>query len=146
MPKSRPPVVAPGRDPPRDSAFVAHVLELLTVVAPARSRRMFGGHGLYLDGLFVAIVADERLYLKADAETAPRFQAAGGEPFRYDGKGKPMTMAYWTLPAEALESPAEMAPWARLAMAAALRAQAAKDARVAAPAKARPRPRVRRKP
>jgi DNA transformation protein and related proteins len=131
MPSQRPSTTTPARDP----AFVAHVLELLAAVGRAHARRMFGGHGLYLDELFVAIVADERLYLKADAQTAPQFAAADGAPFSYDGKGKPMTMAYWTVPAEALESAAEMAPWARLAMAAALRAQASKPVKAAARAK-----------
>lgn len=119
----------------RETGFVAHVLELLGAVGPARARRMFGGHGLYVDGLFVAIVAFDRLYLKADAETAPRFAAAGGQPFVYDGKDRPVTMGYWTIPAEALESAAEMAPWARLAMAAALRSQAAKAGTTPKPTK-----------
>jgi DNA transformation protein len=110
---------------PADNGFVAHLLELFAAVAPARARRMFGGWGIYVDDLFVAIVAFDRLYLKTDAETTPRFAAAGGEPFVYEGKNKSATMSYWTIPAEALESPAEMAPWARLAMAAALRAKVA---------------------
>jgi DNA transformation protein len=132
-------------NPQPDAGFVSHVIELLAGVGPAKARRMFGGWGFYLDGLFVAIIAFERLYLKADAETAPRFAAAGGEIFTYHGKGEPVTMNYWTVPAEALESPAEMAPWVRLAMAAALRAQAAKATK-AAPPRAKAAATAKRKP
>jgi DNA transformation protein and related proteins len=106
--------------------FVSLALELLAPLGPTRAKPMFGGWGLYADGIFVALVADDRLYLKADAESAPAFAAAGGEPFVFETPAKRIEMSYWLPPAEALESPALMAPWARLAMAAALRARAAK--------------------
>lgn len=108
--------------------FVSHCLELLAPLGAARARRMFGGHGLYLDDVFVALVAFERLYLKVDAGTQPRFAAAGCEPFVYEGKGKPISMSYWSVPAEAMDSAAEMAPWARLALQAAVAARASKAA------------------
>jgi DNA transformation protein len=116
-------------------ALVDHCLELLAPLGAVRAKRMFGGYGLYVDELFVALIAFERLYLKVDAQTQPAFDKAGCEPFVYDGKGKPITMSYWTVPAEAMESPALMQPWARQAIAAALRARAAKPS--AAPRKAR---------
>lgn len=116
-------------------ALVDHCLELLAPLGAVRAKRMFGGHGLYIDELFVALIAFERLYLKVDAQTQPAFQATGCEPFVYDGKGKPITMSYWTVPAEAMESPALMQPWARQAIEAALRARAAKPS--AAPRKTR---------
>jgi DNA transformation protein and related proteins len=117
------------------NALVDHCLELLAPLGAVRAKRMFGGHGLYIDELFVAIIAFERLYLKVDAPTQAAFEAAGCEPFVYDGKGKPITMSYWTVPAEAMESPHLMDPWARQAIAAALRARAAKPS--AAPRKTR---------
>ena len=89
---------------------------------------MFGGHGLYIDELFVAIIAFDQLWLKVDALTRPRFEAAGCRPFVYDGKGKAVTMSYFTVPDEAIESIHAMGPWARLALEAALRARAAKAA------------------
>jgi DNA transformation protein len=90
---------------------------------------MFGGHGFYVDDLFIALVFGDRLYLKADAETRPRFEAAGCEPFVYDGAGKQVTINYWTAPDDAMESPMLMRPWARLAMEAALRARNTQPAR-----------------
>jgi DNA transformation protein and related proteins len=108
--------------------FVDHCLELLAPLGAPRAKRMFGGYGLYVDDLFIALIAFERLYLKVDASTQAQFEVVGCQAFVYEGKGKPITMSYWTAPDEAVESPALMQPWARLAMAAALRARAAKTA------------------
>jgi DNA transformation protein len=118
-----------------NAALVDHCLDLLAPLGAVHARRMFGGHGLYVDDLFIAIIAFEQLYLKTDAQTRPAFEVAGGEPFVYDAKTKAVSLGYWTVPAEAMESPALMQPWARQAIAAALRAKAAKPS--AAPRKAR---------
>lgn len=106
--------------------LAAHSAELLAPMGAVKTRRMFGGHGIYVDDLFIALIVFDRLYLKTDDQTRAEFEAAGGEPFVYDGAGKKVTVAYWTVPAEAMESPALMQPWARLAIAAALRARASK--------------------
>jgi DNA transformation protein len=106
--------------------LAAHCAELFAPLGRARSRRMFGGHGIYVDDLFVALIFRERLYLKADEHTRAAFEEAGGERFVYDAADKQVTVGYWTVPAEAMESPGFMQPWARLAIAAALRAKASK--------------------
>ncbi|HKX94135.1 MAG TPA: TfoX/Sxy family protein [Methylibium sp.] len=115
--------------------FATHCVELLLPLGAARAQRMFGGHGLYLGELMVGLIAQEQLYLKTDAQTLPQWQDAGGRPFVYesrrDGTVKTTAMSYWTPPEEAIESPAAMLPWARLALEAALRAQAAKPRRPA---------------
>ena len=110
-------------------AFVQHCIELLSPLGRVRAKRMFGSHGLYLDEHFIAIVVREQLYLKVDASTRPQFEAAGGEPFVYSRQGEPTQLGFFTVPAEALEAPPLMAPWARLALQAAL-------------AQGRPRPRA----
>lgn len=105
----------------KDDGFIEFLHELLEPMGSVSTRRMFGGHGVYCDGVFIAIVIDGRLYLKADADTAPAFEAAGSAPFVYESKGAPITMSYWSAPEQALDSPEQMQPWARLAMAAARR-------------------------
>ena len=119
--------------------FVAHCVELLGSVGAVRARRMFGGHGLYVDDLFVAVIGSERLYLKVDTQTRPAFEAVGCVPFVYDSAGQGIAMGYFSAPDEAMESPPLMQPWARLALAAALRARAAKPSAARAATKARPR-------
>ena len=111
-------------------ALTEHCLELLAPVGAARARRMFGGQGLYIDGLFVGLVAFGRLYLKTSEQTRQQFVDAGGEAFVYEARNKPVTVsAFWTPPAEAMDSPGLMAHWARLALQAALAARAAKPPR-----------------
>jgi DNA transformation protein and related proteins len=116
--------------PPRPvPELVRHASELFAPLGPIRAKAMFGGWGFYCDELFFALVADETLYLKADADSAEQYRAAGGEPFRYARKdGRSETMNYWTVPEEAMENPAEMRPWAQLALTAALRARQPKKA------------------
>jgi DNA transformation protein and related proteins len=109
------------------SDFVTHVLELMHPWAPVTARRMFGGHGLYRDGLMFALEADDTLYVKVDAGSASQFVACGCRPFVYTGGGRAVQMSYWTVPPECTESPAEMARWCDLGWQAALRAQHAKS-------------------
>jgi DNA transformation protein and related proteins len=103
--------------------FVAHVIELMQPWGSVSARRMFGGHGLYRDGTFFALIIDDTLYLKADDETRERFTAAGSRPFVYDKRraGRRVETSYWSAPAACLDSAPEMAAWCELALAAALR-------------------------
>ncbi len=112
-----------------DEGFIAYLHELLEPLGGITMRRMFGGHGVYCDGVFFAIVIDSRLYLKVDEQTRERFQAAGCAPFIYLGQEKPLQMSYWNAPEEAMDSSEELLPWAKLAIAAALRKPAAKACR-----------------
>jgi DNA transformation protein len=110
---------------PEPAPFVAHCLELLAPLGAIRARRMFGGYGLYVDKLFVALIAGECLYLRADPVARPTFERAGGRPFAYSARDrKAVTMGYWSVPDAAMDSAPAMLPWARLALASALRARA----------------------
>ena len=132
---------------PAPPPFVAHVLELLAPIGSVSSRRMFGGHGLYLDGLFIALIASDRLYLKADDTTRPAFERAGCTPFAYSrSDASAVTLGYWSAPDDALDSTPGMEPWARLALAAALRAKASSRSPAEADPAATPRSTRARKP
>ncbi len=131
-----------------DGGLVQHCLELLSTLGAVRSRRMFGGQGVYLDEHFIALIAGNLLYLKADPEVRPAFEAAGCQPFGFTTPaGKRVVMGYWSAPEQAMESAALMRPWARLALDSALRAASAKRSAVAAkrPAVAAKRPAAARK-
>lgn len=109
----------------QSSEFAHYIAELLAPTGPVRVRRMFGGHGFYCDGFFVAILSGETLYLKADAQSRAEFELAGCQPFTYQRNGKTATLNFYSAPVDALESSALLLPWARLALQAALRANAA---------------------
>jgi len=98
--------------------------DLFSGLGPVTIRRMFGGKGVYHQGLIVAIELRDELLLKADAVSAPDFAAAGARQWAYEGKksGKPVLMPYWSIPVDAYDDPDVMARWTRLAYEAALRA------------------------
>lgn len=114
--------------------FTDLCVEMLSPLGPVRVRRMFGGQGLYVDGLFVAIVDDGQLFLKSDDANRARFDAAGCAHFTFPKDGEDVITSYRRPPEDALESPPLMLPWARLALEAALRAANAKAAKAAATA------------
>ena len=67
-------------------AFIAHVHDLLDPMGTVATRAMFGGHGVYLDGVMIGVVMEDALYLKVDAETRLHFEAVGSEPYVYLGQ------------------------------------------------------------
>lgn len=106
--------------------FIDHVRDLLAPFAQCTMRAMFGGHGVYREGQIFGILIDDRLYLKAGSSDHSRLTAAGCAPFVYrDGK-REIAMSYWSVPDEAMDSPADMLPWARSAWAAACSLAAAR--------------------
>jgi DNA transformation protein len=117
---------------PESTGFVAFSVELLSRVGPVRARAMFGGHGIYCGDLMIGLVDADELFLKTDAESRARFEAAGCRRWAYSGGGRTVETSYFRPPDEAHESPEEMEPWGRLALAAARRAAAGKRSRTAA--------------
>lgn len=105
------------------SEFNAYLLEVFELFGTIQIRKMFGGYGVYHDGLMFALVADETLYLKADAENAKFFEEQGLAQFAYQREGKMAKMSYYQAPAEFMEEREQAAIWARRSYDAALRAQ-----------------------
>lgn len=116
------------------SDYRDYVLELLEPLGGVTYRSMFGGVGLYQNGLFFALIAEDAVYLKVDDLNRADFEAAGCEPFRPFGGDKPMS--YWSAPLEALEDPDALAAWARKGT------EAAARAKTPAPKRPRPSPRT----
>lgn len=103
--------------------------DLLQGVGPISIKRMFGGKGIYHQGLIFALIIKDELMLKADEISAPQFMAAGSTQWTYEGRAsktganKIVAMPYWRVPDEAFDDPDVMAEWARLAYEAALRSE-----------------------
>ncbi|MEY4978807.1 MAG: hypothetical protein RLZZ352_1077 [Pseudomonadota bacterium] len=107
----------------KSSEFVQQLNEVFRLFGVVRSRRMFGGYGIYHEEVMVGLVADDVLYLKVDAVSAPEFAAAGSRPFQYTKNGVSMTMSYSSAPVEIFDDPEAARIWANRAYAAALRAR-----------------------
>jgi len=117
------------------------VLEQLAPAGRVTSRAMFGGVGLYLDGLFFALIDDDTLFFKTDEATRKRYEGAGSKPFCPYPDQPDQSMGYWAVPAEVLEDSDELAAWAREAMGVALARKSRSPARRRARVR---RPRTRR--
>lgn len=102
--------------------FREYVMEQLGRLAPVTSRRMFGGVGIYADGLFFAVVDDETLYFKVDDVTRGDYEERGLGPFRPFGEEGP-AVGYYPVPGELLEDPDALCPWLDAALDVAQRAR-----------------------
>ena len=111
----------------RKQAFADHVAGLMAGFAPVQVKPMFGGFGIYRDGLMFAIIVDEMLYIKADDESRGRFEARGLTPFTYETKrGSKSSLNYHQAPPEVYDEPEHMVAWSRLGWECAVRQQAKK--------------------
>jgi DNA transformation protein len=107
-----------------------HIRELFQEFGEVRLRRMFGGAGLYADGVMFALLSSDLIYLKADAVTARDFERENCAPFQYDTKtGRRAVMSYWRLPERLYDDADELALWARRAVAVARQGAARKAAK-----------------
>ena len=118
----------------RDS-FHEFVRELFAGMGPVQIKRMFGGAGVYADGVMFALLAEDTVFLKTDAALKAELGAEGSGPFIWVPESGPragerVEMGYWRLPDAALDDPAEASAWG---------AKALQVARAAASAKRKPK-------
>ena len=100
--------------------------ELFAAAGPIQIRKLFGGQGIYADGMIIAVVVRGELMLKVDSTTADEFAEAGSRRWQYARSGRtPVDMPYFTLPEDAFEDSDSAAHWLRLALGAAHRVKAA---------------------
>jgi DNA transformation protein and related proteins len=99
------------------------LIDLFADFGPVAIRRMFSGFGISADGTNFALALRGGLYLRADEQTIPRFEAEGSKPFSYQTRAKTVTVAsYWQLPERLYDDPEELTDWAKASLAAAQRA------------------------
>ena len=116
--------------------------ELFREFAPVSVRRMFGGQGVFVDGLMIGLVSDDVIHLKADEDTIPGFKRQGMKPFTYGTKdGRRTLTSYWRMPDFLYDDPGDLAIWARAAHGVALRADERKR-KSSVPAKKKSRTRT----
>ena len=56
-----------------EKEFAAYIIDLMQAIGPVYSKRMFGGFGVFLDGMMFGLITDNILYLKADGENRKEF-------------------------------------------------------------------------
>ena len=121
--------------------YLTYLVDQLASFARVRSRRMFGGVGLYADDTFFALVADDILYFKVDGTNRADYVARQCEPFRPLARNPDAySMSYFAVPPDVIEDDDELKSWARKAYKAAAAAQLVKAARKTAKKRTGKRP------
>src|SRR5262245_118926 len=108
----------------KSSPLLDYLCDQLAPLGDARGRSMFGGFGVYLDGVIIGIIAFDTFYLKVGDTNRPAFEAAGSQPFIYhQGKVDATMSSYWECPADVLEEPDQLRSWAVTSLAVSRRAK-----------------------
>ena len=112
---------------PVSAEFRDYVTDLFAPLGEVKIKLMFGGAGVYFKDQMFALLADERIYLKANDETRKAFEAEGSKPFMFENKnGEILAMSYLEVPARLLDNADELAIWARRAYEVAIAGRAKK--------------------
>jgi len=98
---------------PVSEEYLDYLLDQMNGLGTMTVRKMFGGAGLYLDGIFFAIVAEDLLYFKVDDTNLSDYLSAGMTKFH--------GLRYYEVPAEVLEDSEALGEWADKAVAVAIR-------------------------
>jgi len=106
--------------------YVAHIVDLLQFLGPVESKSMFGGFGMFLEGLMFGLVAGNELYLKVDTQNLQDYEDLGLQAFSFEKNGRQIKMSYYQAPEEAMEDAELLSDWASSAYGAAMRAAAKK--------------------
>tara|TARA_B110000261_G_scaffold58260_1_gene68599 strand:+ start:51 stop:419 length:369 start_codon:yes stop_codon:yes gene_type:complete len=106
--------------------YVAHIVDLLQFIGPVESKSMFGGFGMFLEGLMFGLVAGNELYLKVDTQNLQDYEDLGLQAFSFEKNGRQFKMSYYQAPEEAMEDAELLSDWASNAYCAAMRAAAKK--------------------
>jgi len=103
---------------PISDEFIDYVIDQLSTWGDVSARKMFGGAGLYCDGVMFGLIADDVAYLKVDDSNRKDFVKAGSSPFNpYPDKVKTAVMSYYEIPADVVENPDQLAEWAQRSLA-----------------------------
>ncbi len=101
--------------------YLVFIQDQFTHFGEIQIKRMFGGAGIYYQGIMFALVSDDLLYLKAD--NINRSDFTDREMSNFNPHGASKGMPYWQVPAEVVEDRHLMAEWAEKAYQAAVRAR-----------------------
>ena len=104
-----------------ENEFIAFLLELLEPLGSVEAKSMFGGFGMYRQGLMFGLVSEDTFYLKADEVNRAEFEAKGLPRFTYERRGKTLSMSYYQAPPEAMDNSELLCGWAQEAYEAAVR-------------------------
>lgn len=100
--------------------------DLMSEIDGISARAMFGGFGMYKDGIIFGLIVENQLYFKVDETTMEKYKKLGGKPFEYEMRGKVSAMPYWLVPETILDNVEELRMWVEEAAEISLKAKLTK--------------------
>ena len=95
---------------PVTEAVVQSLLAPLAKVRSISSRKMFGGIGIYCDGVFFAVIDDDRLYFKVDDHNLPDYEGLKAAQWVIEGPNGG-AMPYREVPLAVLNDGVRLGEW-----------------------------------
>ena len=89
--------------------YLQFIMQKLDSLGDVKSRSMFGGYGIFHEGLMFAVIADDTLYFKVNESNRDIYEQDGSKPF-------PHGISYWEAPAELLEEDSKLCEWANISI------------------------------
>lgn len=114
---------------PLSPGFSDYVLELLDGFSRVQAKRMFGGAGLFRDGVMFGVLLNDVVYFRVDDALKADLAAQGSEPWIYTRAGESREMGYWRMPETAADDRDEAVAIAKRAHAAAVARKAEREAK-----------------
>jgi DNA transformation protein and related proteins len=111
-----------------DRGYITYITEeVLGHVPGITARGMFGGYGVYKDGVIFGLIDDDTLYFKVADSNRADYEVKGSHPFTYVARGKRMPTSYWLVPLDVLEDREAVSLWMEKALTVSLNARKKKN-------------------
>jgi len=104
------------------SEFVKYLDVVFREFGTITSKKMFGGYGVYHQGIMFALVADDQLYLKTDNVNEKYFIEKSLAQFEYQKGDKVVKMSYFLAPDDIMDDAEQAMIWGTRSFDAAKRA------------------------
>ncbi len=92
--------------------YLNYIQDQLSDFGEVEIKRMFGGVGIFRDGLMFGKIGGDTFRLKVDESNQKMYEDRGMKPFYSESKKK--GMPYWEVPADVVEDRGELAKWAKM--------------------------------
>lgn len=94
---------------------ITEVINTLSPFGDITARPMFGGYGIYKEGVIIALMDEGELYFKSTPTSEPFYQSFDSYPFVYEGQRRPVKMSYWHVPNTVFKDPILLEKWVETA-------------------------------
>ena len=89
--------------------YANYIVDKLSGLGDVTGRAMFGGYGIFHEGLMFALISEGVLFFKVDDSNRKVYEDAGSQKFTHG-------ISYWEVPTEVFEDNARLYEWANISI------------------------------